>query len=665
MGATRDKLFNISGEMYFKSVYKNYVLIGLLLVLSQTGLMAQKLKVQSPNKKIQVALFNEQTGADKWFLRVYYGDTEKKEEVIPRIDLGLSRSDQDFAEQLKFIKAGNPILITEKYSAIHGKKSVNTNAANEVVVSFQNPSKSKLNIIIRAYNDGVAFRYQFPENGGNFVVKDELTAYTVPPQNKRWLQKWNPANEGLYTAMEGAKNTSHQEWCYPALFNSETEKSWFLLHEAGLDETYCGTKLSDAGDTSKYKLTFPNPQDGAGQGEVLPKIALPWRSPWRVIVMGGLADIVSSTLVDDVSSPSAIKNTNWIKPGAVSWNYWSNNHGTKDFKVVTDFADLAARMDWPYTLLDWEWDAMGNGGNLEDAAKYILAKGVKPLLWYNSGGKHTYVPATPKDRMLTHENRVEEFTRLKKMGFVGVKIDFFESEKQDMIKYYLDILKDAADFEMMVYFHGCIVPRGWAKTYPNLMTYEAVRGAEWYNNGPELTATAPSHNATLPFTRNVVGAMDYTPVTFTNSQYPHTTSYGHELALSVLFESGLQHFADRPSGYDELPDAPKAFLKTVPVSWDDTKLLDGYPGKEVIIARRKGSAWYIGGINGESRAEKTKKVSLSFLPQGTKFKLLLIADGPHDKAFFTRRLLVDSTSTVDVRLLRRGGFAASLTPFEN
>ncbi|WP_245989178.1 glycoside hydrolase family 97 protein [Pelobium manganitolerans] len=665
MGATRDKLYNISGEMYFKSVYKNYVLIGLLLILSQTGLMAQKLNIQSPNKKIKVALLKEQTGADKWFLRVYYGDTEKKEEVIPRIDLGLSRSDQDFADQLKFIKAGNPVLVTENYSAIHGKKSINTNAANEVVVSFQNPSKSKLNIIIRAYNDGVAFRYQFPESGGNFVVKDELTAYTVPPQNKRWLQKWNPANEGLYTAMEGAKNTVHQEWCYPALFNSETEKSWFLLHEAGLDETYCGTKLSDALDTTKYKLTFPNPQDGAGQGEVLPKITLPWKSPWRVIVMGSLADIVSSTLVDDVSPPSAITDTSWIKPGAVSWNYWSNNHGTKDFKVVTDFADLAARMDWPYTLLDWEWDAMGNGGNLEDAAKYILAKGVKPLLWYNSGGKHTYVPATPKDRMLTHENRVQEFTKLKKMGFVGVKIDFFESEKQDMIKYYLDILKDAADFEMMVYFHGCIVPRGWTKTYPNLMTYEAVRGAEWYNNGPELTATAPSHNATLPFTRNVVGAMDYTPVTFTNSQYPHTTSYGHELALSVLFESGLQHFADRPSGYDELPDAPKSFLKTVPVSWDDTKLLDGYPGKEVIIARRKGSAWYIGGINGESRTEKTKKISLSFLPQGTKYKLLLIADGPHDKAFFTRRLLVDSASTVDVRLLRRGGFAASLIPLEN
>src|SRR5688500_15771467 len=186
---------------------------------------------------------------------------------------------------------------------------------------------------------------------------------------------------------------------------------------------------------------------------------------------------------------------------------------------------------------------MTNGGNVEDAAKYILSQGVKPLIWYNSGGNHTWVSSTPKDRMLTHESRVAEFTKLKKMGFAGVKIDFFESEKQDMIKYYLDILDDAAQFQMMVYFHGCLVLREWSRTYPHLMTYEAVRGAEWYNNVPDFTMVAPEHNTVLPFTRNVVGSMDYTPVTFTNSQYPHVTSYGHELALSVLFESGLQHLA--------------------------------------------------------------------------------------------------------------------------
>jgi hypothetical protein len=316
-------------------------------------------------------------------------------------------------------------------------------------------------------------------------------------------------------------------------------------------------------------------------------------------------------------------------------------------------------MDWPYTLLDWEWDAMGNGGNLEDALKYILSRGVKPLIWYNSGGKHTGVTATPRDRMLTHESRMEEFTKLKKMGVVGVKIDFFESEKQDMIKYYLDILDDAAVSEMMVYFHGCMVPRGWARTYPNLMTQEGVRGAEWYNNGPDLTTTAPEHNTTIPFTRNAIGSMDYTPVTFTNSQFPHTTSYGHELALSVVFESGLQHLADRPSGYLELPDAPRTFLKEVPNSWDDTKLLEGYPGRDIIIARQKGDAWFIGGLNAE-RFEKTKILKFNFLPEGPKYKLTLISDGKHDKDFATQYIVVDKSSSVSVKLLRRGGFAAKL-----
>jgi hypothetical protein len=196
------------------------------------------------------------------------------------------------------------------------------------------------------------------------------------------------------------------------------------------------------------------------------------------------------------------------------------------------------------------------------------------------------------------------------------------------------------------------------------MTYEAVRGAEWYNNVPDFTMAAPEHNTILPFTRNVVGGMDYTPVTFTNSQYPHVTSYGHELALSVLFESGMQHMADRPEGYRELPDAAKTFLKHVPNTWDDIKLLDGYPGRDVMLARRKGADWYIGGINADQRREKRKAIKFDFLPEGEKYKLTLIADGDHDKVFAIQYLVVDKSSSVDVKLLRRGGFAASLSPVQ-
>ncbi|WP_106603551.1 glycoside hydrolase family 97 protein [Chitinophaga ginsengisoli] len=622
---------------------------------------AQKVTVQSPDKKISIALFSDNNNdVGEWYIKAAYNNNGKISEVTPRIDLGLLRSDQDFSKELKFLKAGKPILINEQYTALHGKRAVCTNSANEVILSFENPSKAKLDIIIRAYNDGIAFRYGFPEKQGTFTIKDELTAYAIPKETVRWMEKWNTANEGLYVSMSDS-SIQREQWCYPALFRLKDSSCWFLLHEADVNRTYCGTKLSNTNDGSSYKLTFPDPGDGRGLGASQPTVTLPWQSPWRVMIIGTLADIVASTLVDDVSASSVVKNTGWIKPGIASWNYWSSNHGTKDYKIVCEFADLAAEMNWPYTLLDWEWDEMSNGGNLEDALQYIHSKGVQPLMWYNSGGPHTYVNSTPRDRMLTHEKRVEEFMKLKKLGVAGVKVDFFESEKQDMIKYYLDILMDAAQFEMMVYFHGCLVPRGWTRTYPNLMTHEAVRGAEWYNNGPDFTMAAPAHNAILPFTRNVVGPMDYTPVTFTNSQYPHITSYGHELALSIVFESGIQHLADRPEGYRLLPDAAKTFLKEVPAAWDDTRLLGGYPGKDVMIARRKNSAWFIGGINAEI-LEKKKTITFSFLPEGVKYKLTLISDGRHDKDLAVQYLTVDSSSSVEINMLRRGGVVAVLKP---
>ena len=619
--------------------------------------------VISPNKMISVDLVNSKNdNHGSWYFKVNYMRNGRVSGVIERIDLGLSRNDQNFANDLILRKTGKPQLVKDEYTMIHGKRSKRSNTAAEVVFSFETPAKAKLNIVLRAYNDGVAFRYEFPETKGSFIVMDEYTSYSIPEVNARWMEPWNTANERTYLPMNG-NHVRKQEWCYPALIQARDSSCWFLLHEADVNGNYCGTKLSNVADATKYKLTLPDQGDGRGTGQSTPAITLPWKSPWRVIIVGSLADIVESTLVDDVSTPSTIEDPSWIKPGLVSWNYWSSNHGTKDFQIVCEFADLAAKMGWTYTLLDWEWDTMGNGGNLNDAVKYIQSKGVKPLLWYNSGGKHTWVTATPMDRMLNHENRMEEFSKLREMGIAGVKVDFFESEKQNMIQYYHDILEDAAKFKIMVYFHGCIVPRGWARTYPHLMTYEAVKGAEWYNNIPDFTLEAPQHNSVLPFTRNVVGSMDYTPVTFTNSQYPHITSYGHELALSVLFESALQHMADRPDGYNQLPDEPKAFLKSIPNAWDDTRFLSGYPGREVTLARRKDENWYIAGVNAEN-IEKSQTLLFHFLPEGKQYKLTLITDGDHDKDLVSQYRVVNRNSIVNVALLRRGGFVGTLKPIQ-
>lgn len=627
----------------------------LLLLFSAVLAFGQKVTLVSPNKAINIALYGGQyTNSGSWYLQVNNSIKDKTAEIIPKINLGISRSDQDFSKELKLVKVGKTVLINEEYATLHGKRSKCTNTANEIVLYFENPSKAKINIIIRAYNDGVTFRYEFPEKSGSFTIKEEFTSYSIPDKTDRWLEKFDLSNEGLYNNMTDGAN--QQDWCYPALFKTNDASAWYLIHEADVDRNYAATKLSNKTTNSAYKVTLPGKDEGVG--EALPAITLPWKSPWRVVIIGQLSDIVESTLVDDVSKPSVLTNTDWIQPGIASWNYWSDNHGTKDYKVVTEFTDLAASMNWPYTLLDWEWDQMQNGGNLEDALKYIHSKGVKPLMWYNSS-KFKWITSTPLYRMSTHENRVEEFTKLNKLGVYGIKIDFFLSEKQEIINYYLDILEDATKYKIMVYFHGCLVPRGWQRTYPHLMTYEAVRGAEWYNNGPEFTTTAAEHNNTMAFTRNVVGSMDYTPVTFTNSQFPHITSYGHKLALSVVFESAIQHMADRPEGYNELPDAAKTFLRNVPTAWDDTKLLDGYPGKFTVIARKKADNWFIGGIN-SGRKEKIQHLKFDFLPEGKKYKLTLIADGAHDKAFSTQYLVVDKTSSIDVKMLNQGGFVASI-----
>lgn len=417
-----------------------YFILLVLVCVSYT-VQSQEAEVTSPNKKIKVSLHYDGTGQSaRWYLKIGYDNNGKVSDAIPRIDLGLSRSDQDFLEELSLKKISKPRSIKDEYNAVHGKRSHRINFANEIIASFEKKNHAKLNVIIRAYNDGVVFRYEFPDAQGEFKVKDELTSYTIPQGTSRWLEKWNTANEGFYDEIKNDK-VEQRDWCYPALFQSPDSGCFYLLHEADLNRSYCGSKLSNAASANQFKITFPDQRDGRGKGEVFPTIRGPWKSPWRVIILGSLSTIVESTLVEDVSTPSSMTEVDWIRPGLVSWNYWSSNHGTKDYTVVCKFADLAARMNWPYTLLDWEWDVMGNGGTLEDAAKYIHSKGVKPLLWYNSGGDHTWVSATPKDRMLTRENRIEEFAKLSKMGFAGVKVDFFESEKQDMIAYYLDILE--------------------------------------------------------------------------------------------------------------------------------------------------------------------------------------------------------------------------------
>ena len=317
-----------------------------------------------------------------------------------------------------------------------------------------------------------------------------------------------------------------------------------------------------------------------------------------MVIVGTLADIVESTLVTDVSEPCKLTDTDWIQPGVVSWVYWAYNHGSSDYQIIKKYVDMAAILHLPYVLIDAEWDEMRDGKTIEDAIAYAHSQGVRPMIWYNSSVGWIDGAPGPKFRLNKPEDREREFSWCEQLGVAGVKIDFFSGDNQMNMDYCQDLLECAARHHLLVNFHGATVPRGWQRTWPNLLSTEGVYGAEWYNNVPTFTAKAASHNATLPFTRNVIGPMDYTPCAFSDSQHPHITTHAHELALTVLFESGLQHLADRPESFLTQPQAVMDFLSQLPTAWDETHLVSGYPGQSVVLARRHGNSWYVAGING-------------------------------------------------------------------
>lgn len=628
-----------------------FLLLGLLMPF-----VIDAQQITSPNKNIKVVISTPKASNNNREGAVYFKILYKKGsdyiEVMPDSRLGILRKDQSFTDAISLCGESKETAVNDKYEMICGKRKVCRNLGNEKVFSFKNSKGEPLDIVFRVYNNGIAFRYVFPNKSDSLVnITGEATTYVLPDSTHRWMQPYNVSYEDFFPfSKTGLGTNKEQQWGFPALYKVNDNPLWILISEANITGNNVATKLSNLENSNEYKVTYPSARNDFKQTGAI--ASLPWKSQWHALIIGKLADMVESTLITDVSEPNQLKETDWIKPGIVSWIYWANNHGSKDYKKVVEYVDMAKNMGWPYVLIDWEWDSMTNGGNIEDAVRYAKSQGIKPLLWYNSGT--AWLDPTPNDRLLTAAKRAKEFLWLNKIGVYGVKVDFFAGDQQDMMKYYIDILKDAAKYHLMVNFHGATVPRGWVRTYPNLMTTEAVYGAEWYNNGPLMTSKAAAHNTTLPFTRNVVGPMDYTPVTFSNSQHPHITSYAHELALSVVFESGLQHFADRPDAYEALPAGPKEFLKHVPVTWDDTKLVDGYPGEKVVIARKKATKWYIGALNGKDESQ-TLLLKFDFLDQGN-YNLKLIKDGSDDKNFSSEILKVKKGDIVKVKCLARGGF---------
>ena len=561
------------------------------------------------------------------------------------VHVGLVTEDDDLDTGLVLKKAAWKWKVNEDYMMVAGKRKHCHNEANERIYTYSNPDGKVLDVILRVYNDGVAIRYKLPDGT---VVTEDRTAYTVRDWTNRWISPLKTDYESFFPlATDGGPTKERMwprpepgRWAYPALVQP-AENVFTLISEADLRHGDSASSLDNSADNEVYQVHMTGPAAFHG-GE----------SPWRVVIIGSLSDIVESTLITDLSSYAEF-DPDWVEPGVSSWVYWAYNHGSKDFQLDKEFIDLAAEQGWPYCLIDWEWPEMENGGDITDLIAYASEKGVKINLWYNSGTSWIGEGAPqPQDRLLEPERREQELAWLESMGISGIKVDFFLPDNAEMVDYYLDILKDAARHHLLVDFHGCTIPRGWQRTWPNLMSMESVYGAEMYNNGPVMTTRAAVHNATLPFTRNVVGPMDYTPGTFSDSQFPHITTYAHELALPILFESGLQHMPDRPDVYGGLPGEVRELLSGLPSAWDDTKLLAGYPGEYAVFARKKAGNWYIAGINGLDEAREivfqTERLGL----ENASFRLF--ADGEEDRVFRIEDIESDGTLSIPCRA--RGGF---------
>jgi hypothetical protein len=597
----------------------------------------------SPNGKI--VLRADKQGSTQ-FVVTYHSSTAPDQELFT-IPLFGVRTTNGAATSYTLQSVSPCRHLSVKYSMKIGKKSLCTNQANEYVYTFLDSSRHTTLVVFRLYNDGVALRYILPDCGNTFVM-DESTTFKFPNTAKSWMEKYD-GYEGYYNAYITSTQPQTQ-WGFPALYCT-SDSLWTLLTEADITKNHCASHLSNLTDPQSFKVQM-------AQDSVVARNR--WCSPWRLAIIGKLNDVVQSTLVTDVSTPSRIKHPSWVQPGTASWIYWAYNHGSKDFQIVKSYIDMAVTLHMPYVLIDWEWDRMTNGGNVADAVAYARSKNIKPLLWYNSSTTKWSINSscTPLYRLNTHENRMKEFAWLKQLGIAGIKIDFFDGDGVDMMNYYIDILEDAARFHLLVNFHGATVPRGWQRTYPNLMSTEAVHGAEWYNNGAEFTDNAAAHNATLPFTRNVIGPMDYTPCAFSDSQHPHITTNTHELALTVLFESAIQHLADRPSSYLSQSSSVQNFLSNLPTAWDETRFLSGYPSQSVIMARRKGTTWYLAGINGTNTPQTFTLNLAPFLLHARHITIFTDGATPRTITITTYSTTTSSqlTSPHSFPTLPRGGF---------
>ncbi len=589
--------------------------IQLILAVSLTAAVSGSawakavVSLPSPNHQLsaQVSLNNQNA--------LVYQVKRRGEPVIQPSSLGLTLANSAFSSDLQLKSVSDVRAIESSYSLIHGKKSEIVYQANEVLVSVINARGDVLGVRLRMSNDGLAFRYELMgKSTDTRVVISEQTSYGMFAETLGWLQPkaaaqsgWmntNPSYEEEYQHGLVGKMTPQFDngWVYPALF--KYKDTYLVVSEAGITNGYAATHM-ESDELGKFVLTFPHPAETVTNGQLLPEHTLPFTSPWRLLLVGDLSTIAASTLGTDVAHSSVLNDTDFIKPGPAAWSWGLLKDESVNTATQREFIDYAADMHWPYVLVDVNWDQNIGYDGIAKLSKHAASKNVRLWLWYNSSGHWNQTVYSPKGQLLTQADRRKEFARLQEMGIAGVKIDFFPGDGASVWEYFKAILQDAADYELMVNFHGVTLPRGLQREFPNLMTAEGIKGQEMITFFQDFADRQAYHASLLPFTRNLFDPMDFTPTVLGDiPNIERKTTNVFELAETVLFYSGVQHIVTTPAQMPLVEPHVKQFLQTFPTSWDDTQLISAYPGKYIVLARESQCQWYIAGINAQATSQQ-------------------------------------------------------------
>ena len=621
---------SVEKNLKSRNMMKFFIVMAMLLGSSVTS--AENKQITSPDGKLVVTVADMDG-------RPSYSVSYDNVLFLKPSPLGMIANIGDFSSGMSLEKNVSTNKIDETYELASIKKSKVRYVANEAVFSFTQQGKTIYDVIFRISNNDVAFKYRMYPQGETLscVIKKEATGFAFPdgtttflcPQSKPMggFARTSPSYETSYTADDAAgKNGWGEGYTFPCLFRNG-DNGWVLVSETGVNGRYCASRLLGHKE-GVYTIGFPQEGEANGNGTVSPGIALPGETPWRTITVGKtLAPIVETTVPFDVVKPLYSAKGEYTY-GRGSWSWIIGMDGSTNYKEQLRYIDFSAAMGYQSVLVDALWDKQIGRDKIEELAKYGKDKGVALYLWYNSNGYWNDAPQTPRGIMDNAIARRKEMKWMQSIGIRGIKVDFFGGDKQMTMQLYEDILSDANEYGLLVIFHGCTLPRGWERMYPNFASSEAVLASEnlHFSQG---SCDNEAFNATLhPFIRNTVGSMDFGGSAL-NKYYNadnaprgsrRVTSDVYALATAVLFQSPVQHFALAPNNLTDAPSWAIDFMKEVPTTWDEVRFIDGYPGKYVILARRHGDKWYIAGVNAQKETLKLK-VNLPMFSNGEKVRL--------------------------------------------